>query len=129
MIIKLCGSDRFKETFDFFQKRLEDSGHTVYGLSDLGTKTKLSKVQEEEAKKLLVQIGLFKVGLCDAIVIINENGYIGADTAIESYKAKIHSKKIYYFDAADLQSDWRHLLAPMSVAPQAHLFLTRNTKQ
>ena len=110
MIIKLCGSDRFKEEFDFVQKQLEDSGHVVYALSDLGIKTKLTELQSRHAKKILNDLGLFKVEMCDAITIINENGYIGADTAIEINRAKKLGKKIYYFSTPRLNEDYRHLL-------------------
>ena len=112
MIIKLCGSDRFKEDFDFVQKRLEASGHEVYALSDLGIKTKLTERQSISAKKILNDVGFFKVQICDTIVVINENGYIGADTAIEIHRAKNLGKKIYYFSTNQLHEDYRQLLTP-----------------
>lgn len=110
MIIKLCGSARFKETFDFVQFQLEKLDHTVYALTDLGFGSNLSQDQTNRVRLMEHAVGLIKLELCDAVVVINENGYIGVHTAIEHYKAKSLGKKIYYFDALYSVYSYKQLL-------------------
>lgn len=111
MIIKLCGSARFEETFNFVQVQLENLGHTVYALTDLGFGSNLSKDQANRARLMEHFVGSLKLELSDAIVIINENGYIGAHTAIEAFKAKSLGKRIFYFSPSLGQQDYRDLYA------------------
>lgn len=101
MIITLCGSARFRSTFDAVKSELEDSGHEVYSLTDLGVglQSRLSHSQEERMLDLLRSLHKLKIELSDAVVVINENWYEGKHTAIDLHLAKTLSKRIFFYKA------------------------------
>lgn len=96
MRITLCGSARFEKSFHEWNERLTLKGHIVYGLAVYPSSKGGNKNWYNEAiKAMLDLVHLGKIDNSDAIVILNENGYIGESTAREIQYAKIKGKQIF----------------------------------
>ena len=92
MIITLCGSLRFEEDIDKWNKKLSLSGHLVFGMASRG------KVEDEEEKTKLDLIHLFKIEMSDAVVVVNPGGYIGESVKREITWAEMKGKTVYTTD-------------------------------
>lgn len=103
MRITLCGSTRFEALFHAWNHKLACSGHTVYSLSLFGREEKDvgkdgNKTITEEEKIVLDLIHLDKILNSDAIVVINQDGYVGFSTSREIKWARIQGKKVYWMN-------------------------------
>lgn len=103
MRITLCGSTRFKSTFEEWNHKLALKGHTVYSLSlfarqesDVG-KDGVPIISEEE-KITLDLVHLDKILNSDAILVIDVDGYIGFSTTREIEWARIQDKDVYWLN-------------------------------
>jgi len=95
-IICICGSVRFKETMmheaclksmaGFIVLMPNCLDHAFYHKNPLGV----------EAKKNLDRLHFKKIELCDFVLVVNENDYIGESTAREIAYAKELGKPVYY---------------------------------
>jgi hypothetical protein len=92
MIITLCGSLRFEEDIDKWNKKLSLSGHLVFGMSSRG------KIESEDEKTKLDLIHLFKIEMSDAVVVVNPGGYIGESVKREMTWAEMKGKTVYTTD-------------------------------
>jgi len=93
MRITLCGSTKFKEEFEEWNKRLSTQGHIVYSVSCFGHSGDVLTSQEKET---LDHVHKQKIDNSDAIVVLNRNGYIGDSTKSEIKYAEKNAKKIFY---------------------------------
>lgn len=103
MRITLCGSTRFKDTFQKWNHLLAIHGHTVYSLSLFGREEKdLHKegnVTISETEKITLDlVHLDKILNSQAIVVINVNDYIGFSTRREIEWARIQGKTVYWIE-------------------------------
>ena len=95
-IICICGSVRFKDAMmheacrksmaDFIVLMPNCLDHDYFHKNPLGIET----------KKDLDKLHLAKIDLCDFVLVVNEDGYIGESTAREIAYAKKLGKPIYY---------------------------------
>jgi len=102
-IICICGSVRFKETMMHEACRKSMAGfivlmpncldHDFYHKNPLGIK----------AKKDLDKLHFAKIDLCDYVLVVNEDGYIGESTAREIAYAKKLGKPIQYVFEKELE--------------------------
>lgn len=99
-IICICGSVRFKDAMiheaclksmaGFIVLMPNCLNHDFFHKNSLGI----------SAKKDLDRLHLAKIDLCDRVLVVNEDGYIGESTAREIAYAKKLGKPIsYVFDA------------------------------
>lgn len=93
MKITLCGSTRFREQFELWNKRLTLSGHLVYSVCGFGHS---GDTFSPEEKEMLDLIHLRKISESDAVAVIDTGGYIGDSTRREIAWAKLNDKRVYY---------------------------------
>lgn len=93
MRLTLCGSTRFRDEYELWNKRLTLAGFLVYSVSGFGH---AGDVFTDEEKSRLDQIHLAKIDFSHAIVAINPGGYIGTSTAREIEHAERTGKTVYY---------------------------------
>ena len=95
-ITTLCGSARFKESFEIIEKKLTLEGRIVLsvGFFEKNDDEKLNVEQYE----LLGELHKEKIQMSDSIFVINEGGYIGESTKQEIEYAKKLNKEIEYME-------------------------------
>ena len=99
MIITLCGSARFEDLFRIWDERLTLYGHVVFNLSVMpSSKGGVKNWYTDEIKQTLDLAHLHKIDLSDAILVLNEDQYIGESTAREVEWAERKGKVIYALD-------------------------------
>ena len=101
MKITLCGSTRFREQFELWNKRLTLAGHIVYSVSGFGHSGDSFTPEEKEHLDL---IHLRKIAESDAVAVIDIDGYIGDSTRREIAWAKLNDKLVYYVSNANTPS-------------------------
>lgn len=97
MVITLCGSTRYKDTFEKVAKDLTMEGAiilapTVFGHSGDGD------LLTDETKKMLDNMHLRKIDMCDEVFVVNVGVYIGESTACEVEYARKHGRTIKYLE-------------------------------
>jgi len=95
-IICICGSVRFKDAMmheaclksmaGFIVLMPNCLNHDYFHKNPLGI----------DAKKNLDRLHLAKIDLCDSVLVVNEDGYIGESTAREIAYAKKLGKPVHY---------------------------------
>ena len=101
MRITLCGSTRFEPLFHDWSAKLALSGHTVYSLSMFGREAsdagKEGKPVISDADKAILNlVHLDKILNSDAVVVINQDGYVGFSTNREVIWARMQGKCVYW---------------------------------
>lgn len=101
MKITLCGSTKFMDEFEKWNRDLTVAGHVVY--------TVMASVHgdykpTEKEKEQLDLIHFAKIVHSDAIVVLNKDGYIGFSTRREIKWAKIMERIVLYIDPPDIHS-------------------------
>lgn len=101
MRITLCGSTRFEPLFHEWNHKLACAGHTVYSLSLFGREaTDIGKDGNKtvtEAEKIVLDlVHLDKILNSEAIVVINQDGYVGFSTAREIRWARMQGKQVFW---------------------------------
>ena len=117
-IVCLCGSTKFKPLFEEVNRRLTWSGWFVLSVGSFYHSEIDHDVKSEiiARKKRLDMLHKEKIDLSQAIVVLNQDGYIGESTKSEIYHAQNRGKKIYWWDWSKalypcLQDDsWQTLL-------------------
>lgn len=107
MRITLCGSTKFIDAFNAWNARLTLAGHTVYSLGvfgkEAGDQGKDGNLEVTERQKMMLDlVHLDKILNSDAIVVINQGGYIGASTRREIAWAALQGREIYYIEPFDV---------------------------
>ena len=95
-IICICGSVRFKDAMMHEACRKSMAGFIVLMPNCLDHDYFHKNPLGIEAKKNLDRLHLKKIDLCDFVLVVNENGYIGESTAREITYAEELGKPIYY---------------------------------
>lgn len=93
-IITLCGSTKYKDTFMKVNEQL-----TLYNKIVLmpGVYCHSDNIYISTSQKInLDRLHKEKIDLSDAILVINQNAYIGESTSSEIKYAKSQNKEIYY---------------------------------
>lgn len=95
-IITICGSLKFKKQMMIETERLELEGNCVLNVI---YPTKQDKDAYTPAQhEILDKMHKVKIDLCDAIFVVNVNGYIGDSTRSEIEYAKQKNKEILYYE-------------------------------
>ena len=103
-VVTLCGSTRFKDEFIKEQKRLTLDGKIVISVGLFGHSgdnevwENMSEDTLTKTKEMLDDMHKRKIDMADSIHVINVNGYIGTSTKSEIEYAKLHGKKITYYE-------------------------------
>lgn len=103
-VITLCGSTRFKEEFLSVQKQLTLDGNIVISVGLFGHSgdNEIWENMDEgtltRTKEMLDDMHKAKIDMADEIFVINVGGYIGDSTRSEIQYAKMHGKKVNYFE-------------------------------
>jgi hypothetical protein len=92
-VICLCGSTRFVETFNEYNRKLSLQGKIVLSIEIVSPQ---SEKVTPEAKKTLEELHLRKIDLADEVLVLNVGGYIGKSTAAEIVYAEKTGKPVNY---------------------------------
>lgn len=104
MRITLCGSTRFEPLFHEWNHRLAIAGHTVYSLSIFAREAKDIDKDDKpiitDAEKITLDlVHLDKILNSDAIVVLNEGGYVGFSTGREIQWARMKERAVYWLES------------------------------
>ena len=94
-IVCLCGSTKFKTTFEQANRDETLLGRIVLGVAVFGH---IDGV-DADAKVMLDELHFAKIDLADEILVLNVGGYIGYSTRREINYATTQSKVIRYLEA------------------------------
>ncbi len=97
MKITLCGSTRFKDQFEDWNRRLSKAGNTVYSVASYGHSGDTLTAEE---KTTLDLVHLRKIAESEAIFVVGWDAaqadvYIGDSTRREVSWAQMHGKRIF----------------------------------
>ena len=100
LIVCLCGSTRFMETFHEAARRETLKGKIVLTVTDISKYSKATDAQlnNPELKKMLDELHLCKIDLADEVLVLNVGGYIGESTRNEIAYAIKTGKVIHYWE-------------------------------
>jgi hypothetical protein len=99
MRITLCGSTRYEKLFHYWNEKLTLAGHVVYGLAVYpSSKQEVKDWYTEDQKTMLDLVHFAKIDNSDAIVVLNQGGYIGISTAREIKWATLKNKGVFYIE-------------------------------
>jgi len=103
-IVCLCGSGRFKQAFDEAEFNETLSGKIVL---TIGCNTHdVARSQElQQYKPMLDALHKHKIDLCDEVLVLNVDGYIGESTRSEIEYAEAHGKLVRYLEPVT-QAQW-----------------------
>lgn len=110
MKITLCGSAKFEYAFHTWNELLTLNGHTVYSLAVFPSIKGEKNWYNQETKMLLDLAHLSKIEESDAIVVLNEDHYIGESIHREIKWAELRGKLIYYTYPGDNQESAAQLV-------------------
>lgn len=93
-VITLCGSTKFKDDYEYWNRKLTFEGNIVFSCGVFGhtDRIKLSK----EDKNMLDNIHKSKIDLSDEIFVIDKDNYIGKSTRSEIEYALENNKIVDY---------------------------------
>jgi len=94
-VITLCGSTKFKKEYELVNKFLTFAGHTVITVSCFGHADKIELTSKD--KEILDAVHKRKIGISNAIVVIDVGGYIGESTLSEIRLANSLGIDVYYY--------------------------------
>ena len=98
-IVTLCGSTRFKTSFEHANYRETLQGHIVLSVGCFPHANGLISDVTEREKKGLDVLHRRKIDLSDRILVLNVHGYIGDSTRREIAYAKRIGKHVDYLEA------------------------------
>jgi len=101
IVVCLCGSTRFGEAFHAANLRETLAGKIVLSIgvdfkSDADLLAAGMLTQADKAR--LDELHLRKIDLCDEVLVLNLNGYIGESTRRELAYARAHGKGIRFLE-------------------------------
>jgi hypothetical protein len=99
-IITLCGSTKFKPLFEEINRRLTWSDWIVLSVGSFQHSEKDHDIAGQiiQRKIKLDKLHKEKIALSWAIVVLNQDGYVGDSTKSEIGSAQDLGKKIYWWD-------------------------------
>lgn len=102
-IVCLCGSTRFRHTFDNLNHQLTMGGSIVLApgvwVRSSPAFADLPEQQRASTKAALDELHLRKIDLADRVLILNVRGYIGESTRREIRYVQLKRKRIDYLEA------------------------------
>jgi len=96
LIVCLCGSTKFKEEFEKANKEESLKGNIVLSVAMFGHREGLD--MESDAKKTFDELHMSKIDLCDEILVLNVQGYIGESTRREIDYAQKIGRRVRYLE-------------------------------
>lgn len=94
-VVTVCGSMRFADRIAAEAERLEiEHGYAVIAPID----HVIGRGLTESEVSLLGELHLAKIGISDAIFVVNVGGYVGDAVRREIEYAKAHGKEIMYLE-------------------------------
>lgn len=111
-IVCLCGSSRFRTTFEVaamyeaLQGRIV-VGPGLYGHDDYPAGARALTNDGDDAnatKQALDALHLRKIDLADEVLVLNVGGYVGDSTAREIQYARLRGKRIRYLETVGTES-------------------------
>ena len=96
-IVTLCGSTRFSEAFRKANLDETLAGRIVLSIGcDFKSDDALGLTEQD--KQRLDELHLRKIDLCDEVLVLNVDGYVGASTRNEIKYAAYHGKRIRWLE-------------------------------
>lgn len=102
-VITLCGSTKFKKSFELVNAYLTLRGNVVISLAFFEQSEGIT-ISKEQAE-LLEKIHYRKIDMADEIFVIDMGGYIGDSTRKEIEYAKEKGKRVTYFSKSGLTEE------------------------
>lgn len=96
-IVCLCGSTRFHQLFDDWNKHFTLKGKIVLSIGCVTSSDEKLNLSQEQ-KDFLDELHKRKIDLADSVFIINKEGYIGESTRSEINYALKHNKPVRYME-------------------------------
>jgi hypothetical protein len=105
MTIALCCSTKFKKQARTMAKQLRNLGFAVYEppLPSLSDWDQYSYHQKYFTAAGLTHNHFYKIRKCDAIYVLNVDGYIGVSVTMEIAYAAALNKKIFFMEQDDAE--------------------------
>ena len=100
MKITICGSTQFEPAWHEISKKLALAGHICYSLSAFPSIEGAKVWYNDNEKELLDLIHLAKIEESDAIVVVNQGGYVGDSTRREVMWAQLRRKPVYWLHSS-----------------------------
>ena len=100
--ICLCGSTRFRDEYEKAQREETLAGNIVLSVGLFGHAEGLD--MSGPIKKMLDELHLRKIDLCDDVVIVTRDLYVGQSTTNEILYARRHNKVIRWSEAGAEQA-------------------------
>ena len=94
-VITVCGSLRFKKEMMEITEKIGLQGNCM--LTPIFTTKESKSDYTENEISILSEMHFQKIKMCDAILVVNVNGYIGEQTKKEIEYAKYLNKEIIYY--------------------------------
>jgi len=103
VVVCLCGSTRFVDTFNEWRKLLTLDGKIVLSIEIVTTQSEKEDPQHNnhKVKQMLDELHLRKIDLADEVMILNVGGYIGESTRNELNYAINQDKRIIYLESQE----------------------------
>jgi len=95
-VVVLCGSTRFKSTFESIDGQLTLQGKVVIKPACLWHAD--GQVPSAAQRELLDRVYDQKILLSEAVLVLNVGGYLGDSTRREIEYAECHGRKVYYLE-------------------------------
>jgi hypothetical protein len=111
-VVCICGSTRFKQAWISENARLTGEGNIVLAVGLWGHHER--KYPDAETKKMLDELHLRKIDLCDWVWVLDVGGYIGESTRNEIAYAEVHGKLVRYLSKE--VPDYTEPVDPMAAA-------------
>jgi hypothetical protein len=92
-VVCLCGSTRFWEEFVHQARELTLQGKIVLTPHVVSTQDSVAILPTEQ-KRMLNELHLRKIDMCDVVLVLNVNRYVGESTLREIEYAREHGKRI-----------------------------------
>lgn len=96
-VVCLCGSTRFKESFEKAMREETLSGKIVLTVGLFGHLEGLD--MSGSTKEMLDRLHLCKIDLADEVLFLNVGGYIGESTGRELEYSKRNGKTVRYLES------------------------------
>lgn len=103
VVVCLCGSTRFTKEYAYWQNKLTIDGEIVLTVGcTTHSDDELFQSMNPKGRRLLKArldvLHLFKIQMCDYVLILNPEGYIGESTEREIEYAKVPGKEVRYLE-------------------------------
>jgi hypothetical protein len=105
MIFTLCGSAKFEPLWHEWNKRLGLMGHISFSLMTFPSVEGSKSWYTDDQKETLDLAHFAKIEQSDAILVLNEGGYIGDSTRREIKWSHLRDKTVYYLEPDPLEQE------------------------